>query len=133
MAMTSGLFDEPTPQQVAHSAASLHLRNSPHTRTCASWECDISMPTATAMAAAQTKWPRSLGRAHTAYSLANGTELPFFDHLAQLPERKARFGDLMKAVNSLPGLDVKHTLTGFDWQSLGEATIVDVSNIPYLL
>jgi 6-hydroxytryprostatin B O-methyltransferase len=88
--------------------------------------CDISLPAAAAMVAAQTKWPRSLSRTHTSYNFANNTELPFFEHLAQLPERKARLQGLMKAVSSLQKHNLKHTIAGFDWASLAEATIVDV-------
>ncbi|KAL2849106.1 O-methyltransferase-domain-containing protein [Aspergillus pseudodeflectus] len=126
MAITAGLFEEPTPQQVSHSATSLYIRNSEPNRTWAAWVCDVSVPAAAAMVAAQTKWPRSLSRIHTSYNSANDTELPFFDHLAQLAERKALFQSLMKAVSSLQKHDLKHTIAGFDWASLGEATVVDV-------
>ncbi|KAL2821543.1 O-methyltransferase-domain-containing protein [Aspergillus granulosus] len=126
MAMTTGLFEELTPQQVSHSATSLYIRNSDHTRTWAAWICDISIPAAASMVAAQTKWPRSLSRVHTAYNVANDTELPFFQHLAQVPERKAQFEGLMKAVSFLQKFNLKHTIAGFDWASLGEATVVDV-------
>ncbi|KAL2851527.1 S-adenosyl-L-methionine-dependent methyltransferase [Aspergillus pseudoustus] len=126
MAMTSGLFEEPVLQQVSHSATSLYIRNSDPTRTWAAWLCDVAIPTATRMVDAQKKWPESLSRAHTAYSFANDTELPFFQHLAQVPGRKAQFEGLMKAVSSLQKLDLKHTIAGFDWASLGEATVVDV-------
>ncbi|KAL3451854.1 O-methyltransferase-domain-containing protein [Aspergillus insuetus] len=73
-----------------------------------------------------TKWPRSLSWAHTSYNFANDTELPFFEHLAQLPERKARLQGLMKAVSSLQKHNLKHTIAGFDWANLGEATVVDL-------
>ncbi|BCS27018.1 uncharacterized protein APUU_60066A [Aspergillus puulaauensis] len=36
MAMTSGVFEEPEPQQVGHSAISLYIRNNQHERTRAS-------------------------------------------------------------------------------------------------
>lgn len=42
MAMNSGVFEEPEPQQVGHSAISLYIRNNQHERTRASWFCDVS-------------------------------------------------------------------------------------------
>ncbi|KAL3484502.1 hypothetical protein BJX62DRAFT_243885 [Aspergillus germanicus] len=126
MAIITGLFEEPTPQQISHSATSLYIRSNEPNRTWAAWICDIYVPAAAAMAAVHTKWPRSLSRTHTSYSFANDTELPFFEHLAQLPERKARLQGLIKTVSSLQKHNLKHTIAGFDWASLGEATVVDV-------
>jgi 6-hydroxytryprostatin B O-methyltransferase len=82
MAITTGLFEEPTPQQVSHSATSLYTRSSEPNRTWAAWICDICVPAAAAMAAAHNKWPRSQSRTHTSYNFANDIELPFFEHLA---------------------------------------------------
>lgn len=126
MAITSGLFEQPEPQKVGHSAASLYIRNNQHERTRAAWFCDVSAPTAAAMAPAHAKWPQSQSRTQTAYNNANDTDLPFFEHLAQHPERKAHFENLMKAAGSARHLSTEHTIAGFDWAGLGEATVVDV-------
>ncbi|OJJ05843.1 hypothetical protein ASPVEDRAFT_138962 [Aspergillus versicolor CBS 583.65] len=126
MAITSGLFEEPEPQKVGHSAASLCIRNDQNERTRAAWFCDVSAPTAAAMVYAHAKWPQSLSRTHTAHNMANDTDLPFFEHLAQHPERKAHFENLMKAAGSARHLSTEHTIAGFDWAGLGEATVVDV-------
>ncbi len=66
-------------------------------------------------------------KTHTAYNLAFNTDLPFFDHLAQIPERRDQFKGYMKSVTASGGTDLKHLLEGFDWASLGEAVVVDVS------
>lgn len=133
MAMTSGLFEEPEAQHVGHSAISLYIRNNQHERTRASWFCNVAAPAAAAMVSAHTRWPQSLSRTHTAYNVANDTDLPFFEHLAQLPERKCHFENLMKAAGTARHLSVEHTIAGFDWDGLGEATVVDVTISSYPL
>ncbi|KAB5575394.1 putative O-methyltransferase, partial [Coniochaeta sp. 2T2.1] len=126
MAMTSQLFTEVADQQVAHTATSAWLRTNQNSRDWAIFMCDISAPTALAMAAAHQKWPASTARTHTAYNLAFQTDLPFFDHLAQQPERHRQFAGYMQSVTASQGTSLKHLISGFDWESLGDALVVDV-------
>ncbi len=86
-----------------------------------------SAPAAAKLVEASEKWPGSAEKNQTAYNVAFGTDLPFFDHLATLPEKTKQFAGYMKNVTSSEGTDIKHLLTGYDWTSLGKATVVDVS------
>ncbi|KAL3471638.1 S-adenosyl-L-methionine-dependent methyltransferase [Aspergillus californicus] len=126
MAMTDGIFTEPERQRVSHSAASLYIRSDSRTRDWLSWLCTFTMPVVAAMTDAHVKWPNSESRVHTAYNHAFDTDLPLFDWLATIPERKAHFSQLMRAVSAASPLNIRHTLAGFNWAALGGATVVDL-------
>ena len=62
----------------------------------------------------------------SAWNVANNTELPIFRYLEGHPERAQRFAKTMAALTTTDGYHVRHLLNGYDWKSLGEATVVDV-------
>jgi len=53
--------------------------------------------------------------------------MPFFDHLVTLPEKTKQFASYMKNVQNSEGTAIGYLVHGFDWASLGKATVVDVS------
>jgi hypothetical protein len=46
--------------------------------------------------------------------------------MAKTPGRSERFANAMTLFSLGPGLSPKHALSGFDWASIGKATIVDI-------
>ena len=133
MAMTDSLFYEASPNYIAHSATSTLLVANPNFHDWAVFMCESSTPTAAKFVEATERWPDSSGKMHTAYNIAFDTDLPFFDHLACLPERTRQFASYMRTVASSEGSDMKHLLNGFDWRGLGKAKIVDVCSLIFIM
>lgn len=126
MAMTNNLFSEPTPNHLAHSATSALLVTNPNFHDWAVFMTDFSVPTAGKLVEATEKWGDSVRKNETAFNIAFDTDRPFFDYLSQFPERTKQFAGYMKSVTNSEGTDIKHLLSGFDWASLGEATVIDI-------
>jgi len=77
-------------------------------------------------------WGSSKNRDHTAYrktayNIENATCLPIFEHIASEPELRKEYGNYMKIQSQGRGMNMKHLLDGYDWESLGDALVVDVS------
>ncbi|KAL6236469.1 hypothetical protein BDW75DRAFT_239271 [Aspergillus navahoensis] len=72
--MTSQLFTEVADQRVAHTATSAWLRTNQNSRDWTLFMCDISAPTAAAMAEAHRKWLASTARTHTALSVISNSQ-----------------------------------------------------------
>ncbi|KAG9570403.1 hypothetical protein KCU71_g1386, partial [Aureobasidium melanogenum] len=58
--------------------------------------------------------------------MAFNHDLPFFGHLKQHNERHKQFAGYMRAVTESDEVHFRHLVKGFDWESLGTATVVDV-------
>lgn len=89
MAMTSNLFCEPAVNSIAHSATSALLVTNPSFHDWAVFMSEASVPAAGKLVEASEKWPGSVEKNQTAYNIAMETDLPFFDHLATLPEKQS--------------------------------------------
>ncbi|KAL4788898.1 O-methyltransferase-domain-containing protein [Aspergillus venezuelensis] len=127
MSMTSGLFAEPTPNEIAHSPTSAMIALNPNLLLWAEFMTEVGVPTASAFADATQRWPGSLCNTETAYNLAFGTELPLFEHLKTLPTRTEQFAGYMKSVTNSEGTSLKHLVSGYDWAALSQdALVVDV-------
>ncbi|KAF3403574.1 O-methyltransferase bik3 [Penicillium rolfsii] len=125
MIMTSQVFYEPQPGSIAHTATSAQFVTNQSLNDWAQFMCEASVPAALSLVAATERWPTSQSRTETAYNVAADTDLPFFDHLATLPERTRQFAGYMKNVTSSEGTKLDHLLSGFNWAELGSAKIVD--------
>ena len=125
---TTNLFLEAVPDKVSHSAASMLIASNPNVYAWASYMSETSAPTAAKLVDASVRWPGSLAKNETAYNIAFGTDLPFFDHMGLDPEKASQFAMYMKNVTSSEGSDIKHVLTGFNWAHLGKAVVVDVGS-----
>ncbi|RPA88298.1 putative O-methyltransferase [Ascobolus immersus RN42] len=127
MAMTAGLFCEPYPNCIAHTATSYHLATNEAFQDWALWMAETTAPTAFKHVEATEKWGDTKEKHQTAYALAMGIDIPFFDHLKLDANRTKQFANYMKTVTSVEGTDIKHLVAGFPWASLPKnATIVDV-------
>jgi hypothetical protein len=72
------------------------------------------------------RWPGSQEPRETGFQLANNTTDNFFEVFAKNPERLKRYGTAMAANAASEGYHVKHFVDNYDWEALGEATVVDV-------
>jgi 6-hydroxytryprostatin B O-methyltransferase len=133
MAMTNSLFrEEPGSKRVSHSATSALLARNTDVYAYATYMCAKSAPTAMELAAAHQKWGADTMRTdQTAYNVAFNTDLPFFDHLGQDEARMSEFAAYMRNVRSSEAVNIKHLVSGFAWQGLGDGgKVVDVSYFP---
>ena len=127
MAMTAGLLAEPTPGHLAHSRISAQFIVSPDLLSWATFMTHCSSPTAACFTDATARWSDAVEKTQTAYNIANDTEMPFFAHVAQSKEMTSSFAGYMRALKECEGTALEHVLEGFDWGSLGNAHVVDVS------
>ncbi|OGM43310.1 putative O-methyltransferase [Aspergillus bombycis] len=126
MAMTNGLFLESPSHHLTHSATSALLRNDADFHDWAVIMSDLSVPTAFAMVEAHERWPDSVEGNQTAYNIAIDTELSFFNHLAEQPDRQRQFAGFMRSMSRIQGTDAEKLAQGWDWAALGQACVVDV-------
>lgn len=127
MAMTGNFLSEPVPGQVSHNATSSLFVTNPSINGWALFMAENSCPGALAMVGATEKYGVTDKKNETAFNVARNTDLPFFDYIGQHPEQGKQFAAYMKNVLASEGTKVGHLVNGFDWASLGEATVVDVS------
>ncbi|KAL8661128.1 MAG: hypothetical protein Q9202_005890 [Teloschistes flavicans] len=126
MAMTGNFLAEPVHGQVAHNATSGIFVTNPSINGWALFMAENSCPGALAMVGATEKYGVTDKKNETAFNVARNTDLPFFDYIGQSPEQGKQFAAYMKNVLASEGTKVDHLVKGFDWESLGEATVVDV-------
>ncbi|KAI0173698.1 sterigmatocystin 8-O-methyltransferase [Hypoxylon sp. FL1284] len=124
-AVTMRIFCEPTPGIVAHTQASKILAK-PDVRDWARAGTEELGIAGAKLAAALEKWPGSQKPNETGFSLANDTTGSIFDIIGESPERAVRFANAMKVMTSKPEFDLSYAMDPYDWESLGEAQIVDV-------
>jgi 6-hydroxytryprostatin B O-methyltransferase len=127
MAMTNNLFCEPEPGRIAHTATSALFVTSTTFHDWAIFMADKSALCASKMLEASKKWPKSLAKNNTGFNIAYNTDLSFFDWLNTEPEMREDFVKYMQLIRNSEGMALNHLLGGFDWASLGKATVVDVS------
>lgn len=136
MAMTNALFrEQPDGTHVLHSATSVLLARDKNVYAYATYMCTRSAAMAMNMAAAYQRWGPATTRTYeTAYNVAFNTDLPFFDHLSRDEAMMREFAAYMKNVRSSEAVDLKHLLSGFQWQEVPNGgCVVDVSNSPIVL
>ena len=127
-AMTNRLFHSPTPDEVAHTSFSTALVTDLDVRAWLDYAFLESFPACTKTIEAEEKWGESEEPQHSAWCLANRTELPIWDFLAQpgMESRSERWRYLMSAVNATPAYDLKFTVDGYAWAAKAKGTIVDI-------
>jgi 6-hydroxytryprostatin B O-methyltransferase len=128
MAMTAGFLCEDTEGHLCHNDLSAPFVEDAHLRVQLSHFCDATVPVMAAMVPATEKWGDTRVPNETAYSVANGTDLSFFAHLKANPRLQKSFEDYMKSrAVSHTGSRAEYLLDAFNWNSLGNAKVVDVS------
>ncbi|KAH6664209.1 sterigmatocystin 8-O-methyltransferase precursor [Halenospora varia] len=124
--MTDHFLREPTPGHVKHTIATKALVLMPTLATWAQMGMYEVGPAKMRIVDAVAKWPESEEPQHAGFCLANNTDKPMFEFFEEHPDRMSRFKDAMNFLQTFPGLENSYVLKGFDWASLGKATIVDV-------
>lgn len=130
MAMTADFLCETKDGRLAHTSLSAVFVEDDNLATWLSYLLHSSVPCMRAFTRATERWSDPTKGNETAYSLAMNTDLSFFDHLKANTDLSAEFGKYMKSQSTVhTGASVHHLLKGLDWAALGEAKIVDVSDV----
>ena len=128
-AMTSKIFHEPVKDHIAHTPASRLLVED---RKTAAWVdlCTESIFLAGAHTCdALERWPGSQNPRHTGLSLGVGNpgQTSLYEEAKKDPKRMAKFKDAIELFSSGEGYEASFLVEGYDWDKLGEGTLVDVS------
>ncbi|GIJ86455.1 hypothetical protein Asppvi_005344 [Aspergillus pseudoviridinutans] len=126
MAITGNFLQEPVLNQVAHNKTSARFVSNPSLCDWALFLAEDSAPMAPKLVEATQRWGETTKKTETAFNLSLNTDRPFFDYLSSSPEFTQRFSGYMKNVAKGEATNVKHLVQGYDWASLGKATVVDV-------
>ncbi|USP77426.1 hypothetical protein yc1106_04700 [Curvularia clavata] len=126
MAMTEGFFFEPSATEIAHTQLSASLAADTSFQNWISWTTQYGMSIACRFAEATAKWPSSGAKNETAFNVAFDTDLALWEYMKTKPEMEKVFSGYMRGTSQSEGGRLQHLINGFDWASLGEATIVDV-------
>lgn len=128
MAMTTGFLCETPDGHLSHNDLSVSFVANIHLRTQLNHMFNATIPVMAGLVQATEKWGDTRAPNETAYNIANDTDLPFFAHLEARPELQKGFEDYMKSrAVSHTGSSAHYLLDAFDWEALGNATVVDVS------
>ncbi|KAK8130904.1 O-methyltransferase [Apiospora sp. TS-2023a] len=127
MAMTSGLFAEPSPGLVSHSALSMAMAKDAALRDWSTFITHYGAPSAACLAEATRKWGDSTAKNETAFNVSEDTTLAFFDFVARRPGMADEFSRYMQSQGRSEGTRLEHLVAGYDWSRLGDrAHVVDV-------
>ncbi|KAL3420845.1 hypothetical protein PVAG01_07290 [Phlyctema vagabunda] len=128
MAMTSNFLSESKPGEVAHNAVSRTFVTNSALVDWALFVTQSSMPAAAKFVEATEKWGSMSKKNETAVNIAMDTNLPLFDFISQSPEMTQQFIAYMKNVQTSEGTHIRHLVAGYNWASLKDSIVVDVSN-----
>jgi len=126
MAMTNGLFIEPSPEHVAHSRLSASFAEDDHLRNWAHFVTTYGAPTAAGLAEATARWGDTTAKTETAFNVAFNTDMPFFEYFKEKKGIVDEFAAYMRSLTRSERLRIGHLVDGFDWTGMGEALIIDV-------
>jgi hypothetical protein len=126
-AMTNHIFREPKPGYVAHTSSSRLLAENLQIQAWTGFCLEDLWPPITSTVDAMDRWPGSQEPTETGFQVANNTTDSFFEHFAKNQDRLKRYGTAMAANAASEGYKVRHVVDGYPWDTLGQATVVDVS------
>jgi hypothetical protein len=119
-------FCEPSPGQVAHTASSAALCGGGSVRDWLDMTVEEWGPASVKAVEALSRFPGSQEQNESAFALAFDRQT-IFEFLAKHPERAKVFGSAMSNFSKGFSHKVEHLVENYDWQSLGDGTLVDVS------
>ncbi|UKZ91600.1 uncharacterized protein TrAFT101_006575 [Trichoderma asperellum] len=126
LAIANNIFHEPKIGSVAHNRASLLLLED---ESLASWAAfytmDLLAPISQTVTAMKT-WPGSQETNQTGVNIAFNHKDSFFDHLQADEARAKRYDLMLQSHGQREGYNLSHTVSGYPWAKLGEATVVDM-------
>lgn len=127
MAMTSGLFRELDNHTLEHTAISKDLRQGSPFLHAMTFLTETASITANKMVDMTKQYGSSSAQNHTAFNIAFDTDLPFYAYSSKDPKLSTQLAGSMKFFGVGGELHLKHLVNGYDWESLGDAKVVDVS------
>lgn len=129
-AITNGIFREPVPGQIVHTAASATLARNKnlHDMTVfnSSFCTRVIVSLADTLKAQQEKRPDA---PEAAFNLSYPGYVNLFDYMSKHPEASQGYYNYLDGRSQLPRYQVGNVLQSWDWASLGSGAIVDVRTI----
>lgn len=134
MTATAGFLHEPQPGHIAHTALSAPFVTKLSYLDAAMFLTEIGAPVAMQMAAATQRHGhgQSAGPSKSAYALAFNTSQTFQSACEQRPKLQRQWSAYLRCAGEM-GDSVTELLNQLDWRSLGNACIVDVSLVAFLI
>lgn len=126
-AMTNYIFREPEPGYVAHTAESALIVQDKAVSGLVGQFTDEMFPAAAKLVEATEKFGHSRASNHAPFNLAFETDLDAMAFIGRDPVRSARFVECMKGITQSNAYSASHVADGHNWQALGRAVVVDVS------
>lgn len=130
--MTYGVFHEPEIGYVAHTEASLEI---PRLAPLFTYQIGICLPSSTRL----LDWVKEgekkgdvngdsnhKPKAKSPFQLAHSTTDTWWAYAEKRPDLIQNYGRYMALITSGGPHDVNHVSEGYEWESLGDATVVDV-------
>lgn len=127
MTAAAGFLHEPHPTHVAHSALSAPFVTRPSNLDAVMFLSETAAPAAMHMAAATQRFGQSQRPHESAYNVALNTSTTFVNMCEQRSKLQRQWPAYLRHAMGDVELSVTDVLTCFDWLSLGNATVVEVS------
>ena len=127
MTATAGFLHEPRPAHVAHSTLSAPFVTRPSYLDAVMFLSETAAPAALHMAAATQRFGQSQRPHESAYNVALNTSVTFASMCEQRSKLQRQWPAYLHHAMGDVELSITDVLTCFDWLSLGNATVVEVS------
>ena len=121
------IFCETRPGFVGHTPVSAYLAKNRKLAAFLGHAAFEAFPAATRLAEAIRKHPYTEEPNETGFNLALATPDPLFTFLSKNPERFDRFNLGQSGISQTGSRSAKQAVVSFDWATLGDGTVVDVS------
>ena len=134
MAMTNGIFREPSPGVIAHTACSRALAEDDDLQAWVGFNTEDIFPASAGVLEALKTYPEANNPLRSGFNVAFDTvdKEPMFTTFGRDPERAQRFARAMKSLTGGVGYEVEHLLDvergGYDFSAINDVkgTFVDV-------
>lgn len=127
--MTNNIFVESVPGHVSHTSFSLQMAMPDNPiRGMIGHVTELMFPAVSKIVEAHDKYGTEDSLVtHTAFQIAFDTEERALDYFMNDPVSSARFAEAMRFATYGGPFSTQHIVKGFDWESLGDGLVVDVS------
>ncbi|KAI9696501.1 MAG: hypothetical protein M1820_008129 [Bogoriella megaspora] len=122
--MTNGIFHEPRPGVVAHTAASKVLVEDAVLRDFVGAGSEEGIPAMLKIVDGLSKWGFAKSPEQSGFCLAHDSDKAFWDFMKHHPESGNRWANAMSALAATVSID--GVAKGIDWESIGTGPVVDV-------
>ncbi|KAJ5608725.1 hypothetical protein N7528_009292 [Penicillium herquei] len=127
-AISNGIFQEPTPNNISHSTLSRALATDTHlcNALCfsAEWTGGVLTKTPKYLALRAEQGEKNVPK--TSFGFAFNTEEDFFEYMAHNKELNAKYHNFLMGRANTPMWSMDRLHAAWDWASLGSKTLVDV-------